>query len=53
MGLSFHDKSSMMSDSIGSLRFTPADSNTIIETEISNVVDEERRDDDIEVNIRI
>ena len=45
MGLSFHDESSIIEASIGSLRFSPPNiSNSIL-------VDEERRHDDIEVQL--
>ena len=43
MGLSFHDESSMVEASIGSLRFGPDVANPISESEI---IDEERRHDD-------
>ena len=43
MGLSFHDESSMVAASIGSLRFMPDISNPIPE---NGIVDEERGHDD-------
>ena len=36
MGLSFHDESSMVEASIGSLRFAPDDPNPVSENEIIN-----------------
>ena len=48
MGLSFHDESSMMEASIGSLRFAPDDPNKTSENEIIN---EERRHDNSEVQL--
>ena len=43
MGLSFHDESSMVEASIGSLRFAPDIANPISE---NGIIDEERRHDD-------
>ena len=48
MGLSFHNESSMVEASIGSLRFAPHISNPIPENEIFN---EERRHDDFETQL--
>ena len=52
MGLSFHDESSMVElASIGSLRLAPDDPNPIPETASINVLDEERRYDDIDIQL--
>ena len=48
MGLSFHDESSMVEASIGSLRFAPDISNPISE---NGIIDEERRHDDTEIQL--
>ena len=48
MGLSFHDESSMVEASIGSLRFAPDIANPISENEI---IDEERRHDHFEIQL--
>ena len=48
MRLSFHDESSMMEASIGSLRFAPDDPNPTSENEIIN---EERRHVDFETQL--
>ena len=49
MGLSFHDEGSMVEANIGSLRFSPNIPNSISETGEINIVDEERRNDDVEI----
>jgi len=51
MGLSFHDQSSMVEASIGSLRFAPDYQNPISQSGSINVLDEGRRDDDIEIQL--
>ena len=48
MGLSFHDETSMVDASIGSLRFAPAIENPITE---NGMIDEERRHDDSEIQL--
>ena len=48
MGLSFHDESSMVEASIGSLRFAPDTANQISE---NGIIDEERRHDDTEIQL--
>ena len=48
MGLSFHDESSMVEASIGSLRFAPDIENPISENEIIN---EERRHDNSDIQL--
>ena len=48
MGLSFHDESSMVEASIGSLRFAPDIANPISE---NGIIDEERRHDDSEIQL--
>ena len=48
MGLSFHDESSMVEASIGSLRFAPDIANLISE---NGIIDEERRHDDSEIQL--
>ena len=48
MGLSFHDESSMMEASIGSLRFALDDPNPVSE---NGIIDEEKRHDDCEVQL--
>ena len=48
MGLSFHDESSMMEASIGSLRFAPDDPNATSE---NGIINEERRHDDPEIQL--
>jgi len=50
MGLSFHNESSMVEASIGSLRFAPDNPNPIPETGSINILDEERRDDETELS---
>ena len=47
MGLSFHDESSMMEASIGSLRFAPDDPKSPVSE--NRIINEERRHDDFEV----
>ena len=49
MGLSFHDESSMVEASIGSLRFAPDIPNQISENR--GIIDEERRHDDSEIQL--
>jgi len=51
MGLSFHDESSMVEASIGSLRFALDDQNSIPETGSVNILDKGSRDDDIEIQL--
>ena len=46
MGLSFHDESSMVEASIGSLRFAPDIENSISD---NGIIDEERRHDNSEI----
>ena len=48
MGLSFHDESSMVEASIGSLRFAPHIPEPIKENEI---VEEERRHEDFDIRL--
>ena len=48
IGLSFHDESSMVEASIGTLRFAPDIANPISENEI---VDERRHHDDSEIQL--
>ena len=48
MKLSFHDESSMVEASIGSLRFAPDIPNPIPE---DGIIDEERRYDDIDIQL--
>ena len=48
MGLSFHDESSMVEASIGSLRFAPDISNPKSE---NGIINEERRHDDTEIQL--
>ena len=48
MGLSFHDESSMVEASIGSLCFAPDFANPISE---NGIIDEERRHDDSEIQL--
>ena len=48
MGLSFHDESSMVEASIGSLRFTPDIENP---TSGNGIIDEERIHDDSEIQL--
>ena len=50
MGLSFHDESSMVEASIGSLRFAPDIASSISENH-DGIIDEERRYDDSEIQI--
>ena len=49
MGLSFHDESSMMETSIGSLRFAPDDPKSPVSE--NGIIDEEKRHDDCEVQL--
>ena len=48
MGLSFHDESSMVEASIGSLRFAPDIANPISE---DGIIDEERRHDNSDIQL--
>ena len=48
MGLSFHDESSMVEASIGSLRFAPDIMNPLSE---NGIIDEEKRHDDSEIQL--
>ena len=48
MGLSFHDESSMVEASIGSLHFAPDIANPISK---DGIIDEERRHDDSEIQL--
>ena len=48
MGLSFHDESSMVETSIGSLRFAPDIANPTLE---NGIIDEERRHDNSEIQL--
>ena len=48
MGLSFHNESTMVEASIGSLRFAPDIANPISE---NGMIDEERRHDDPEIQL--
>ena len=48
MGLSFHDESSVVEASIGSLHFAPNISNPISD---NGIIDEERRHDDSEIQL--
>ena len=48
MGLSFHDESSMVEASIGSLRFAPDIPEPMTE---NGIVDEERRHDDFDIQL--
>ena len=49
MGLSFHDESSIMETSSGSLRFAPGDPKSPVAE--NGIIDEERRHDDCEVQL--
>ena len=51
MGLSFHDEVSIVEASTGSLRFALNISNSIPGIEGINIVDEERRNDDIHIQL--
>ena len=51
MGLSFHDEVSIVEASTGSLRFALYISNSIPGIEGINIVDEERRNDDIQIQL--
>ena len=48
MGLSFHDESSMVEASIGSLRFAPDIPEPMTE---NGIVDEERRHEDFDIQL--
>ena len=52
IGLSFDDRGSIMKASIGSLQFASDDPKSILETGDANIVDNERRlgDNDIEMS---
>ena len=49
MGLSFHDESSMIEASIGSLRFAPGDPKSPVSE--NGIINEERRHDDVEIQL--
>ena len=49
MGLSFHDESSMMEASIGSLRFAPDDPKSLVSE--NGIINNERRHDDSEIQL--
>ena len=51
MGLSFHDESSMVEASIGSLCFAPDDDLNPLAIPEKGIVDEERRHDDFEIQL--